>query len=133
MNAAIFALVQLFVIVPTILLSPRRTTAGDESKAGPLPLRNPFDSRAAKERQSEWAKHSGRAVIEVNSIGMKLALIPPGEFDMGENESIAQQKAAFPYLEKLMTGARLLVVALDSERPTHRVGSRAPSTSAFQV
>jgi sulfatase modifying factor 1 len=126
MSSAIFALVQLLVVVPTILLSSLRIASGDETKAAPLLLHSPFDSRAAKERQTEWAKHSGRAAIEVNSIGMKLAIIPPGEFVMGGSESIEQLKTAFPYLEKLLAGAKLLAVGLDSEKPPHRVKITRP-------
>lgn len=43
----------------------------------------PFDSAKAKEHQEAWAKHLGVPVEVANSIGMKLVLIPPGEFDMG--------------------------------------------------
>ena len=46
----------------------------------------PFDAKKAKEHQESWAKHLGMKVVETNSIGMKLAQIPPGEFDMGSNE-----------------------------------------------
>jgi formylglycine-generating enzyme len=120
MSSTILALVQILVIVPTILLSSPRIDAADESN-GPSLLHNPFDSGAAKERQTQWAKHSGRPIIEVNSIGMRLAMVPPGEFVMGRNESIEQLKTAFPYLEKLLDGSRELAMALDSERPPHQV------------
>ena len=44
----------------------------------------PFDARQAQEYQQLWANHMGRAVEETNSLGMKLRLIPPGEFIMGD-------------------------------------------------
>src|SRR2546423_989623 len=43
----------------------------------------PFDAAKAKEHQAAWAKHLGVPVEVTNSIGMKLQLIPPGEFVTG--------------------------------------------------
>jgi formylglycine-generating enzyme required for sulfatase activity len=42
----------------------------------------PFDAAKAKELQDAWAKHLGVPVESTNSVGMKLRLIPPGEFAM---------------------------------------------------
>lgn len=50
-------------------------------------LRAPFDADAAKAAQQRWAQKLGRQALETNSLGMKLALIPPGEFMMGSPES----------------------------------------------
>jgi formylglycine-generating enzyme required for sulfatase activity len=47
----------------------------------------PFDAAAAKAHQEAWAKHLGVPVEVTNSIGMKLVLIPPGEFMMGSPAS----------------------------------------------
>ena len=46
-----------------------------------------FDDAQAKQHQEPWAKHLGMPVEQANSIGMKLALIPPGEFLMGSPDS----------------------------------------------
>jgi formylglycine-generating enzyme required for sulfatase activity len=46
----------------------------------------PFGERQAKQHQQRWAEHLGVPVIETNSIGMKLVLIPPGEFLMGSTD-----------------------------------------------
>ena len=46
----------------------------------------PFDVTQAKEFQQQWSKHIGKQLIETNSIGMKLVLLPPGEFTMGRTE-----------------------------------------------
>jgi len=43
----------------------------------------PFDSDQAKAHQKAWADHLGTPVQITNPIGMKLNLIPPGEFTMG--------------------------------------------------
>src|SRR5205823_2617595 len=47
----------------------------------------PFDEREARARQQAWKRFLGKSdVVEENSLGMKLALIPPGEFMMGSGE-----------------------------------------------
>ena len=51
--------------------------------AGPSPAIAPFDPAKAQEYQAGWAKHLGVPAEIINAIGMKLMLIPPGEFDMG--------------------------------------------------
>ncbi|MBL8827326.1 MAG: SUMF1/EgtB/PvdO family nonheme iron enzyme [Planctomycetaceae bacterium] len=47
----------------------------------PQPALTPFSPDQAKELQTAWAKHLGRPAVQENSLGMSLALIPPGEFD----------------------------------------------------
>jgi formylglycine-generating enzyme required for sulfatase activity len=52
----------------------------------------PFGERTAKARQEAWKRFLGKAeVIEENSIGMKLVLVPPGEFLMGTSEEEVEQ------------------------------------------
>jgi sulfatase modifying factor 1 len=46
----------------------------------------PFDASEARRRQAETGKALGRPVETANSIGMKLRLIPAGEFMMGSPE-----------------------------------------------
>jgi formylglycine-generating enzyme required for sulfatase activity len=46
-----------------------------------------FDDSEAKDLQRRWADHLGTAVKLKNSVGMKLTLIPPGEFLMGSPDS----------------------------------------------
>jgi formylglycine-generating enzyme required for sulfatase activity len=41
---------------------------------------------AARKLQEQWAGRLGREVVHVNSLGMKMVLIPPGEFTMGLTE-----------------------------------------------
>jgi sulfatase modifying factor 1 len=125
-GTAILTVARLLSIVPTVLLLSPKIAAGDENRAAPLPLHSPFDAGVAKERQTQWAKFSAKAVIETNSIGMKLTLIPPGEFVMGRSESIEQLKKAFPYLEKLLDGSSEQAMALKSERPLHQVRIARP-------
>jgi formylglycine-generating enzyme required for sulfatase activity len=53
----------------------------------PSPAIAPFDATKAQEHQADWARHLGMPVEITNGIGMKLVLIPPGEFDMGSPDS----------------------------------------------
>ena len=56
----------------------------------PAPAVAPFDAVKAQGHQAAWAKHLGVPVDISNSIGMKLVLIPPGEFEMGSPEDLIQ-------------------------------------------
>lgn len=57
----------------------------------------PFDATQAKLHQETWAKRLGLPVEYTNSIGMKLRLIPPGEFMMGSTpEQIEAALKAVP-------------------------------------
>jgi formylglycine-generating enzyme required for sulfatase activity len=47
----------------------------------------PFDAEKAKSLQTEWAKSFGVEAEITNSIGIKMALIPGGRFEMGPNGS----------------------------------------------
>src|SRR5262249_40903095 len=59
-----------------------------ELTRSPAPLVAPFDERAAKARQADWARHLGKSSpVEENTLKMKLVLIPPGEFMMGATEA----------------------------------------------
>ncbi len=46
----------------------------------------PFSAQQARRHQDAWAEHLGQPREIENSIGMKLVLIPPGEFMMGSPE-----------------------------------------------
>ena len=49
----------------------------------PAPAVAPFTTEQAHQHQQAWAKHLGLPVEITNKVGMKFALIPPGEFTMG--------------------------------------------------
>jgi formylglycine-generating enzyme required for sulfatase activity len=90
------------------------------AKGSPPPAIAPFDAKQARAHQEAWAKHLGVAVETTNSIGMKLVLIPPGEYEMGltteEMEAAKQDVAkAAPALAGYF--ARTLPLAT----PKHRV------------
>ena len=61
-------------------------TDAPTAPAPPLAIA-PFDADEARRHQEAWASHLGVPVELENSIGMKLRLIPPGEFMMGSPES----------------------------------------------
>jgi len=62
----------------------------------PQPAIAPFDEKKAKEHQEAWAKHLGVPVEMSNSIGMKLVLIPPGEFMMGSPKELIEEELKRP-------------------------------------
>jgi formylglycine-generating enzyme len=65
--------------------SPIITWATDPN-APPI-LKAPFDEKAARVGCSQWAGFLKTGKLHENTIGMKLSLIPPGEFTMGSPES----------------------------------------------
>jgi formylglycine-generating enzyme required for sulfatase activity len=83
----------------------------------------PFDQKQARGYQLGWSRHLRVPVDLTNSIGMKLVLIPPGEFDMGSTqEEIDQLKREATERE---VGARY-INRLPSEGPRHRVRITRP-------
>ncbi len=66
----------------------------------------PFTTADAKEHQKAWADHLGSSVERVNSLGMRLRLMPPGEFLMGAPDDDSN--------------------AGDNEKPQHRVRLTRP-------
>ncbi len=78
----------------------------------------PFDEAKAKAAQQAWATHLGRKVVETNAIGMKLALIPAGQFKMGSSDAdiAAALRADSAQKEEYLT----------NERPAHDVTITRP-------
>jgi uncharacterized protein (TIGR03067 family) len=89
-----------------------------EADGSPPPAVAPFDAGKAKQHQDAWAKHLDVPVEIENSIGMKLRLIPPGEFLMGSmQEQIVK-------IKKELTDAgadKTWLAAIDCEGPIHTV------------
>lgn len=69
-----------------VLASLFATSIRAEERQRP-PLLSPFSAEKASQRQQEWARHLNSEVEVTNSIGIKLRLIPKGEFKMGAPES----------------------------------------------
>jgi eukaryotic-like serine/threonine-protein kinase len=57
----------------------------------PAPARAPFVAAQARKHQDEWAAYLKRDFFETNALGMKLVLVPPGEFYMGSNDEAFQK------------------------------------------
>ncbi|MBL8890083.1 MAG: SUMF1/EgtB/PvdO family nonheme iron enzyme, partial [Planctomycetaceae bacterium] len=94
------------------------SATGQTQKASPPSLLvAPFDSKAAQAGQQAWAKHLGKPVQWSNGIGMNFRLIPPGEFMMGNEESVEELLQAFPYAQKDW---------LNDAYPQHRVRLTRP-------
>jgi formylglycine-generating enzyme required for sulfatase activity len=85
----------------------------------PPPAVAPFDAAQAAKHQRAWADYLGVPVVEVNSVGMELVLIPPGEFEMGTAEeqlvSLRESASFQPVLDWL-----------SAESPRHRVRITRP-------
>ena len=47
----------------------------------------PFDAEQAQHHQQAWSAHRGLPLEWTNSIGMKMVLIPPGEFMLGNSRN----------------------------------------------
>ncbi len=60
----------------------------------PDPLQAPFTASTAAESQSAWARFLKRDVQWRDQFGQELRLIPPGEFQMGSDETAEQLEAA---------------------------------------
>ncbi len=57
-------------------------------------LNAPFDESEAQAGQQHWSDRLGAPVELRNSLGMQLRLIPPGQFQMGVNNSSVESKPA---------------------------------------
>ncbi len=85
-----------------------------------LPAVAPFDAKQARKFQDRWARQLGVPVEITNSIGMKLVLIPPGEFQMGSPKELIEEEL------KAHAGDAWYVERLPGEAPQHRVRITKP-------
>ena len=104
---------------------PRHVSAPQASDVSdaPPPAVAPFDQKTAHLHQTRWAKHLGVPVLHTNSIGMRLVLIPPGEFLMG---STKQEFAQLTEEAKQDNAPGWYKERLPSETPQHRVRITRP-------
>jgi formylglycine-generating enzyme required for sulfatase activity len=70
-------------IVPPSSLGGNSVTPPKPTGPPPPSTVAPFDAAIAKQHQEAWARYLGAAPESANSIGMKLMVIPPGEYTMG--------------------------------------------------
>jgi len=78
----------------------------------------PFSDAEAKEHQRRWAEYLKVPVETTNSIGMKLVLIPPGEFVMGSTTDLIE--------EQLRWNDAWYNERVPGEAPRHRVRITEP-------
>ena len=90
------------------------------SAAAPPPAKAPFDEKTAKAHQTRWARYLRVAVTETNSIGMKLTIVPPGEFEMGSPKELIDEEA------KTYADDQWYPDRLPGEGPAHRVRITKP-------
>jgi len=109
--------------------------AGREATADPPPAVAPFADSQAKAHQKAWADHLGVPAQTTNSIGMKLNLIPPGEFAMGTPASeVGPLSAETQHLVKISQPFYLSVHEVTQQQyglvmgknPSHRNGANKP-------
>jgi serine/threonine-protein kinase len=60
----------------------------------PRPAIAPFDEAQARELQQAWATYLDVPVKFTNSIGMEFVLIPPGEYEMGTDARLQNERLA---------------------------------------
>lgn len=89
----------------------------------PPPAVAPFDAAKAREHQQAWAKYLKAPAIGTNSIGMKFALVPPGEFQMG---STPEEVARLHEEGKRAGDYAWYLDAVLTEAPRHRVRITRP-------
>jgi len=100
-----------------------------ESPHEPPPAIAPFDADQAREHQKAWAEYLGVDVEITNSLGMKLVLIPPGEFMMGSTSEeigrLVRLNESTPWFDERL---------LRSQGPSHRARiTRAFYLGSFEV
>ncbi len=102
---------------------PREETPEVEvaaSTSRPPPAKAPFDEKTAKTYQSRWARYLRVPLVETNSLGMKLAIIPPGEFKMGSSTELIEDET------KTYADEQWYRPQLPGEGPAHRVQITRP-------
>lgn len=86
----------------------------------------PFSAAEAQQHQERWAKHLGMPAEWTNSIGMKLVLIPPGEFEMGASEEEIRHATLATESQDMPWASRLIRSEGPQEMPRHRVRITRP-------
>ena len=97
------------------------------STAEPPLAKAPFTAEQAAEFQKEWAEATGQDAVCTNSIGMKLVLLPPGEFTMGRTMEQFEELLALVEADPEMRKNRGGFIAWSMlMMPAHRVRITKP-------
>jgi formylglycine-generating enzyme required for sulfatase activity/anti-sigma factor RsiW len=102
---------------------PPAPAGSGQSRPRPAPAIAPFGPLQAKEAQRRWSAFLQVPVELTNRVGMRLVLVPPGEFDMGSPAAeiegaiaAARQQSADGFFDSRFR----------SEAPRHRITIRQP-------
>ncbi|TWT98328.1 protein kinase domain-containing protein [Stieleria varia] len=88
-------------------------------RTSPLPLLAPQSAAQTRKIQTAWSHHCNLPQEYVNSLGMKLRLIPPGEFGMGSTQDEIDELASWDKRETKRDDYQ-------AEAPLHRVRISQP-------
>ena len=108
-------------VVHAASLMPVLSSAASQpgTPAAPTPAMAPFDAAQARAHQDAWAWHLGTTVEATNHVGMKMILIPPGEFTMGTTDEQLSD------LESWLLSSSIDKIR-SAEQPAHRVTISQP-------
>jgi formylglycine-generating enzyme required for sulfatase activity/tRNA A-37 threonylcarbamoyl transferase component Bud32 len=107
----------------------RRLTEGAEiglskpARSSPPLAIAPFSAGEARQYQHRWSQFLGLPLVSTNSSGIKLAVIPPGEFDMG---STKEDMDLLPLPSKKWFFSDWATVRIQCETPRHHVRLSRP-------
>ena len=76
----------LLCMTVTVALTHRIERATIRADETPPLAKAPFNAEQAKEFQHQWARDIAKPLVCTNSIGMKMVLLPPGEFRQGASK-----------------------------------------------
>jgi formylglycine-generating enzyme required for sulfatase activity len=93
---------------------------------GPDLLVAPFDEAAADRARAGWAAFLNSPEATTNTTGIKLLLIPPGEFRMGSEETYLELVDRFPNVREAEEENPVSRLGLESARPQRTVRITKP-------
>jgi formylglycine-generating enzyme required for sulfatase activity len=110
-----------FRVVRGVSPAVRKPAGMGAQSRRPAPANAPFDAKQAGAFQETWATHSNMPVERTDKAGVRLRLIPAGEFEMGQTPD--EIKAL---LETEPAANDVEVNDLKTEAPRHRVRISRP-------
>jgi formylglycine-generating enzyme required for sulfatase activity len=132
-NPILLAVLTLILLACLLVLVGRRfPSQADPPRAGPVYFRPGDDATAA---QKELARQINQPPVRTNSLGMKLALIPAGEFLMGspedeegrfQDEDLHRVQISHPFYLGIYEVTQDEYQSLMGDNPSRYIGSRHP-------
>ena len=106
-------------VAGTLFASADAREPRDTSAEEPAVAIAPFNAAQAKAHQATWSSQLDVAVETENSLGTKMVLIPPGEFQMGSSDE--EVAAALQLAAEMKIDENTQNRIRDGERPRHRM------------